>query len=97
MNVESIKIQHESSSQFCFDNKNKLEFCITTKGANVLHNGVFILSLFIRLQSDSLCEASNRLYPSFLFPEENVYLKGFLVHKIFAIQILLNLPKHNSS
>ena len=49
MNGETIKIQHESSSQFCFDNKNKLEFCITTKGANVLHNGVFILSLFICL------------------------------------------------
>ena len=95
--VSPLKYNTKAVLSFVLITKTKLEFCITAKGANVLHNGVFILSLFIRLQSDSLCEASNRLYPSFLFPEENVYLKGFLVHKIFAIQILLNLPKHNSS
>ena len=47
--VRPLKYNTKAVLSFVLITKTKLEFCITAKGANVLHNGVFILSLFICL------------------------------------------------
>ena len=52
--LSPLKYNTKAVLSFVLITKTKLEICITAKGANVLHNGVFILSLFIRLCSSKI-------------------------------------------